>query len=278
MCARETILAVESILHAQSDVLASHVQKESESAVLAWLRRPDVQPNLVAAVEKRQPGTGEWLLQLDKFREWVAGPEQFLWLTGLPGSGKTVISSTVVATLLKAARGTENAVVYFYFDFHVEEKREVGSLLRVALAQLATQNKAAFEELRKLYQSCEEGQRQPTTDELLHAATQASGHFPNVYAVVDALDECREPRKAVESLKHLCEAQNVHVMAVSRKDADLERAMRGTLEIRLEGPKVDADIASYVQQRILMSDYMGDWPVEEQEKVEDFLKSRAESM
>ncbi|GME33642.1 hypothetical protein GTA08_BOTSDO08131 [Neofusicoccum parvum] len=260
-----------------ADMLASHIQKESESAVLAWLRCPDVQSNLIAAVEKRQVGTGEWLLCSERFKEWLRDP-QFLWLTGLPGSGKTIISSTIVATLLSASKDTDDAVAYFYFDFHVDVKREVMALLHVVLSQLALQGTGAFEELRKLYQECKDGQRQPTTEELLLTIARAVSHFPRIYVVVDALDECRESHKAVEQLRRLSEAANVHVLAVSRKDADLERPMRGIPEIKLEGPEVAVDIASYVRQRVLTSEYMADWPLEEQQKVEDQLSSKADGM
>ncbi|KAL1637760.1 hypothetical protein SLS56_000315 [Neofusicoccum ribis] len=273
----ETILAVESIVHSQADMLAAHIQKESESAVLAWLRCPDVQSNLIAAVEKRQAGTGEWLLCSERFKEWLRDP-QFLWLTGLPGSGKTIISSTIVATLLSASKDTDDAVVYFYFDFHVDVKREVMALLHVVLSQLALQSTSAFEELRKLYQECKDGQRQPTTEELLLTIARAASHFPRIYVVVDALDECRESHKAVEQLRRLSEAANIHVLAVSRKDADLERPMHGIPEIKLEGPEVAVDIASYVRQRVLTSEYMADWPLEEQQKVEDQLSSKADGM
>lgn len=57
-------------------MLSSHIRRESESAILTWLVSPDVQSNLISAVEKLQPGSGEWLLQSDNFKRWLDAASQ----------------------------------------------------------------------------------------------------------------------------------------------------------------------------------------------------------
>ncbi|KAJ7260977.1 hypothetical protein C8J57DRAFT_1635445 [Mycena rebaudengoi] len=54
----------------------------------------------------RQEGTGLWLLEEAKFKDWVSRPGAIFWCYGMPGAGKTVLSSAIVNTVaLRAALG-----------------------------------------------------------------------------------------------------------------------------------------------------------------------------
>jgi SpoVK/Ycf46/Vps4 family AAA+-type ATPase len=64
--------------------------------IIQWLQYTDPYINHNAACEKREPLTGNWLLQSEDFARWKREPKQFLWLHGIPGCGKTVLTSTIV--------------------------------------------------------------------------------------------------------------------------------------------------------------------------------------
>lgn len=44
----------------------------------------------------RQNGTGVWLLQSSEFQKFMKSPKSKLWLYGIPGAGKSVLSATVI--------------------------------------------------------------------------------------------------------------------------------------------------------------------------------------
>jgi ribosomal protein S16 len=44
------------------------------------------------AIKLRQPGTGVWFTEGPQFKHWVETPKAKLWLYGIPGAGKTVLT------------------------------------------------------------------------------------------------------------------------------------------------------------------------------------------
>jgi predicted ATPase len=64
-----------------------------------WLCPPDPSTNLNEAQKKRHKGTGSWFLKSKIFEQWKTGKFQHLWLHGLSGCGKTVLSATIIENL-----------------------------------------------------------------------------------------------------------------------------------------------------------------------------------
>lgn len=274
---RATLLGIERVITSQTSLLNKHIQNGEGKGALAWLRAPDVWRNLRSAIEKRQPGTGEWLISSPEFLTWIASP-QFLWVTGIPGAGKTVLSSTVIATLLCQQEASNNAVVFSYFDFQDASKQQSNSLLKAILAQLAIRNPEALECLKGLYDGCF-GSRAPSSDELYNAVATALASFPQTFVVVDAVDECSDRRLLFKYLKSLSELPNLHLITFSRREPDIEDAFRSIArEISLTTDSVDNDIATYVRNRMESSDDMACWVSEDKKRVQDYLTSKAGGM
>jgi hypothetical protein len=60
-------------------------------------------------ISKRQDGTGLWLLNSKEYKMWIDGRVPTLFCPGIPGAGKTIMSSIVVdhlrtlATMMRSA-------------------------------------------------------------------------------------------------------------------------------------------------------------------------------
>jgi hypothetical protein len=65
--------------------------------------------------------------------------ELFLWLYGIPGCGKTILSSTIIEDVLYHYHDPTMAVIYFYFDFNDVEKQQYEKMLRSLITQLSLQ-------------------------------------------------------------------------------------------------------------------------------------------
>jgi hypothetical protein len=104
-----------------------------------WLAAPNVAANQMQKQSGRQNDTGIWLLRLPMFEQWLLGQSPLLWMHGIPGSGKSVLCSTVHqhAHEMAAAVGIDKIDVYFYFDVSEESKRSTESMLRSLISQLA---------------------------------------------------------------------------------------------------------------------------------------------
>jgi hypothetical protein len=70
--------------------------------------------------------------------------ELFLWLYGIPGCGKTILSSTIIEDVLYHYHDPTMAVIYFYFDFNDVEKQQYEKNVTFAYyATLPTMHKYA---------------------------------------------------------------------------------------------------------------------------------------
>ncbi|KAF9728326.1 vegetative incompatibility protein HET-E-1 [Paraphaeosphaeria minitans] len=109
-------------------------QEERLGKICSWLSAPDPSTNYHKAHKQRQAETGLWLLDGHKFTEWKERVGSRLWLYGIPGCGKTVLSSTIIEHLLQQCNGdTRTVTAYFYFDFNDTQKQDPDLMLRSLL-------------------------------------------------------------------------------------------------------------------------------------------------
>ena len=95
-----------------------YIADEKLEAIRRWLCAPDPSENYHKALKQQQPGTGEWFLDSKEFSNWKSEPASFLWLYGIPGCGKTILSSTVIDHVIEYCQADVGKVVaYFYFSF-----------------------------------------------------------------------------------------------------------------------------------------------------------------
>jgi hypothetical protein len=85
--------------HDRKEVNQAVIRKREE--VLLWLSTFEYQRKHNDVCARRFPGTGQWLLERDEFLNWRDDPQSsnVLWCHGIPGAGKTVLSSVVVHKL-----------------------------------------------------------------------------------------------------------------------------------------------------------------------------------
>ncbi|VBB84475.1 Putative protein of unknown function [Podospora comata] len=220
-----------------------------------WLRPPDTSINFNEARRKWHEGSGLWFLDSPAFNEWKCGSHH-LWLHGLAGCGKTVLSATIVDHLQKR---NDCIVLQFYFDFNDTSKQKVDGVLRSLVFQLDKLGSSS-KELDSLYQSHFDGQRQPdnsTLTKTLHAMMKDS---KNTYLVMDALDECTERGELLQWMMEFFKAPDlghVRIIATGRPDEEFLRRIPGWIGrencLQLDKEAVNADIRSYVTAKLEQS-------------------------
>ncbi|KAJ7689309.1 ankyrin repeat-containing domain protein [Mycena rosella] len=122
-----------------------------------WLRSANVAVSQRDAANKRHSDTGKWLLERSEFQDWIYSQKSLLWLQGISGSGKTVLSSTIIETL----RVRAESLVFFYFDTNNLEQVTVTQLLCSLVTQLSVQAPAPDRTLNALWRSYANGQHLP---------------------------------------------------------------------------------------------------------------------
>ncbi|ORY14383.1 hypothetical protein BCR34DRAFT_560322 [Clohesyomyces aquaticus] len=167
-----------------------------------WISAPDPSTNYQKALKLRQADTGLWFLESDAYNKWKTAATSPLWLYGIPGCGKTILSSTVLQNILQHCQDDPGKVTaYFFFDFNDLQKQDPEMMVRSLLCQISQQSIKIPASLDALFSSSENGQRQPSTHALLEALRSMLQELPQVYIVLDALDECAQRVELMERLK-----------------------------------------------------------------------------
>ncbi|OCK76482.1 ankyrin, partial [Lepidopterella palustris CBS 459.81] len=231
-----------------------------------WLSAPEPSMNYQKALKQRQADTGLWFLESKQYTKWKTGTISSLWLYGIPGCGKTVLSSTVLRNMLQHCHDDPGKVIaYFYFDFNDTQKQDPELMLRSLICQLSQQCVKIPTGLYTLCSSCENGQRQPSLDALLEVTQQMIREFPQSYIILDALDECADRAKLMGILEKIAEwqLQKLHLLVTSRRERDIESSLECFIDrqnaICLQTELVDKDIQRYVRQRLSDDKSLSKW-------------------
>ncbi|KAH8987465.1 hypothetical protein EDB92DRAFT_1948568 [Lactarius akahatsu] len=101
-----------------------------------WLAPPDPSTNYNIARRDAHEGTAMWFFQGSTFRDWrVTG--SLMWIHGIPGSGKSVLCSSIIYELMFLREAGLALVAYFFFDFRDLDKQRRHEFLSSLLCQLS---------------------------------------------------------------------------------------------------------------------------------------------
>jgi hypothetical protein len=219
------------------------VQHDQEhEAILRWLTPIDYAPQQNDYIKRREPGTGQWLLDSAEFQAWLEIDSQTLFCPGIPGAGKTIITAIVVDYLCTRYKGdTKVGIAYIYCNFRRQEEQKLESLLASILKQLAQEQPSIPGSIKDLHDRHEKNRTRPSTDEISRALHSVATNFSRVFLIVDALDECQMTDGC--RLKLLSEMFSLRV----KTGANLFATSRPILEIKKE-------FKSYVSCEILARD------------------------
>ncbi|KAH9034385.1 hypothetical protein EDB83DRAFT_2296286 [Lactarius deliciosus] len=258
-----------------------------------WLSPADPSTNHNIARKAQHKGTAVWFFQGNIFIEWKS-TGSLLWIHGKPGSGESVICSSVIQDIMTVCEAGSAIMAYFYFDFRDLKKQSCHDLLLSLVFQLSTRSSPCCDILHRVYKTHEDGTRQPSDDTLkesLKDMLRLLGHGPT-FVVLDALDECPDspgipsPRHEVlELVKELVDLtlQGLHICATSRPEVDI-RAVLDPLASRSvslhnqTGQQID--ISDYVRNVVNSSPSMAmkRWRADDRNLVIETLMERADGM
>jgi KaiC/GvpD/RAD55 family RecA-like ATPase len=246
---------------------------EKKKAIFRWLSPPDPSTNHQKGLKLRQADTGLWFLESEQYAEWKASPLSFIWLHGIPGCGKTILSSTVIEDVLQHCMNNPGkAAAYFYFDFKDLQKQSSELMIKSLVTQLSQQCISISPLLDSLFVSSNNGQRQPSIEALLDALRQICEEFSATYIILDALDECADREELIAMTNQIAswQLESLHVVVTSRKERDLQSSLESLVDasniIPLQSTVVDEDIRKYVRHRISVDKKLKKWQSGEMQK------------
>ncbi|KAJ5364609.1 uncharacterized protein N7496_010322 [Penicillium cataractarum] len=204
----------------------------------------------------RQQGTGLWFLDSPEFQSWLSQPKQVLFCPGIPGAGKTIMSSIVIDFLKnKFAEDLEVKTAFLFCSYQSQHAQRSDDLLSSILRQLAYKDSGELcSHVYDLYKSMPPNDC-TALDHNLVAPTLSctASSYKRIFIVIDGLDELgpSKPEQQQTLLSELFKLQKVfpvNILATSRFVSEIlgEFEEYPQKEIRA----VDEDVLSYANTRI----------------------------
>ena len=235
------------------DRLNQQQDDQARITILDWLTPIDYAPQQVDFIHRREPGTGQRLLNSPEFQTWLKADNQTLFCPGIPGSGKTILASVVIDELMTRFGNDEAfGIAYIYFNFKREHEQKVEDVIASLLKQLAQCKCSLPESMKLLYDRHKKQRTRPSLDEISSALQSVATLYSRVFIVIDALDECQivngNRKRFLSALFNLQAKCGVNIFAMSRSILEIEKCFEGctSLEIRA----TEEDVRRYLDRHI----------------------------
>lgn len=184
------------------------------------------------SVKLRHPMTGLWLTGSPSFTSWLETPGSKLWLSGIPGAGKTVLAGAVIQdTITRSYSHSEVGVAFFFCDYMNPDTWDIANILGALASQLGRQNDNAYNRLQTYYDELHPPgrlERSLDPEELRAKITEMSDNFKQVIFIVDGLDECGHSTDVVvETLAELANyTPNMSTSLFSRPEVNIQECLQ----------------------------------------------------
>ncbi|KAI1741312.1 ankyrin repeat-containing domain protein [Xylaria scruposa] len=254
-------VTVREILDIETKIALDHTTRE----VLDFFAK-NIDNRSVFDMQKsrRHPLTCIWFTESQVFQEWQNTPASKLWVSGIPGAGKSVIASVIIAECLQrtafnhGAASRPIALAYFFCSYRDVKTHSIVSILSSLASHVARQDERAFQVLQGYYEdlrSHSHNPGSPSTKKLAETLVQMSFLFDQLYIIVDGLDECGdEVHIVVQTLSRLSQDSDHITMALlSRNELYICETLEQKfvhMEVGAHTEDVELYVAAELERRI----------------------------
>ena len=176
-----------------------------------------------------------------------------MFCPGMPGAGKTVITSTVIEHLWSEFRNDPNiGIAFLYCNYKSQQDQKPTDLLASLLKQLVQEQPFPPESVRSLYTRCNNKGIRPSLQEISQALHAVVAFYSRTFILIDALDECQIPdggrEKFLSMIFDLQAKTRANLFATSRQIPSILEIFRGSIVLEVRAS--DADVRKYVESYI----------------------------
>jgi hypothetical protein len=226
---------------------------EQRQNILNWLTKHDHCQQQSYIFSNRLDNTGGWFLRSDQYRKWMHATGQTLICRGVPGSGKTILTSIVVEDLRAFSRTElDVGVAFIYCDYKLRYEQTGDILLTILLKQLIAGQPTLPNDIQELYKHHGQGASSLSPKDLRATLRSVTSSYSRILIAVDALDEGEDHHLTTlfSEIFSLQEEFGVNVIATTRPAVTekLSRLFKGAIEIEINAK--DEDVQRYVEERM----------------------------
>lgn len=215
-----------------------------EQDILNWLTPINYSIEQSNNLKRQQPGTGQWLLGSHEFLAWLDAAGQTLFCPGIPGAGKTILTSIVVNNMCTRFQSDTNAgIAYIYCDFRRKDEQNADNLLTSLLKQLSQGKPSLPPSVQDLYNGHKKGGTRPSWDEISRTLHLVAKSYSRTFVIVDALDECQVSdgcrRRFLSELFNLQRICAANIFVTSRFVPEIAGEFGGSISLEIQASEYD---------------------------------------
>ncbi|KAL2865239.1 uncharacterized protein BJX67DRAFT_382980 [Aspergillus lucknowensis] len=239
-----------SVIHGNRD-LERAPSSDTNRLVSRWLTMTNFSAQQLNILREREQGTGQWLLEAAEYQKWVRNEGQTLFCPGIPGAGKTMMSSIVVDSLRKEFPDeSETGIACLFCSYKKQNEQTSAHLVANIMKQLIQDRFELPSKVKSLYNIHTRRDTRPSVRDLVMALESVIKSYSRVFLVIDALDECAGPVRAelLQEIFHLQKQTRFNLFATSRHNPNIKHLFQesGLLEIRASS----RDLERYLDGRM----------------------------
>jgi hypothetical protein len=233
-------------LHERED---NRERREEHQVILDWLTPIDYASQQSDFIARRQEGTGRWLLESDQFQEWLTKNKRTLFCPGMPGAGKTIVTSIVVDYLCTRFQNDASVgIAYLYCNFRRQHEQKPADLLASLLKQLVQEQSSIPQSVKSLYKRHKDKRTHPSFDEISKALHSVVADYSRSFIIIDALDECEVSdggrKQLLSEISSLQAKTEASFFATSRFIPEIEKEFKGRVSLEIYAS--DEDVQRYL--------------------------------
>ncbi|KAK6333311.1 hypothetical protein TWF718_011128 [Orbilia javanica] len=232
--------------------------------VMNWVSNSDPGTDFTRESKRRVKLSGQWLLKEQIYQDWLlSSGDRLLRVIGCPGSGKTVLSTTIIENLQRQFPNIQtqsnhipvpSCTAYFYCSKSTDQSQVTTVILGGLIKQILSQLKELPKCVTQCYEkSCAAGRSTLSEADDPEALIKAiAQEFNSLYIVVDGLDEVSDPDATITTLRELTKTtHNIKTVLLSREIFEIMSvSMESYPIIKLDGLNTSEDVNRFIQSRL----------------------------
>lgn len=264
----ETLQSLETAFTRLSTKTSLELTKERYDDILEWLSVTPYYLHHQFLAQSRLPNAGQWLLRHTEYIGWqTSSHSSLLLIQGIPGSGKSTLSSVVVDSLLNIATNNHSAAPFGYFycanPESEKDRRSSDNVMRTILFQLAL-DLSHQTKMRDFL--CAEYERQMlraragkmdmprlTTKDCVRLILELAEEDPMTIVIdgIDAVDDTGRPDLIYALREIISKADNVvNILVTSRSSSRVAAVPASEFSIQITGQDTQGDMEVFVEHLV----------------------------
>lgn len=204
---------------------------DHRNVILKWLTPINYASQQQEYFSSRQPETGQWLLDSNQYQTWLSTPAEILFCQGIPGAGKTILTSMAIDQLTTTFQDDmDTGIAYIYFDYRQKEETPE-RLLRNLLKQLAQKRSSLPTCISAMYKQDTDQGIPPSLEAISLALQIVARDYSKIFILIDAIDECTNYNdcrtRFIEEILNLRNKSAANIFATSRPNTEIANRFKG---------------------------------------------------